>query len=85
MKFRPSVRDERKAAVPIGPATEIDGPVIRPERQDSMKFGKDFFKTLNIVIQMMRMFAKLFGDPEDAEAAAESEARTVDGDASHSC
>lgn len=50
-----------------------------------MKFGKDFFKILNIVIQLMRMFAKVFGDPEDTAAAAESEARTKDGDASHAC
>lgn len=50
-----------------------------------MKFGKDFFRILNIVIQLMRMFAKVFGDPEDQAAADESEARTKDGDASHSC
>lgn len=50
-----------------------------------MKFGKDFFRILNIVIQLMRMFAKVFGDPEDKAAADESEARTKDGDASHSC
>ena len=50
-----------------------------------MKFGKDFFRILNIVIQLMRMFAKVFGDDEDQKSAAESEARTKDGDASHAC
>ncbi len=50
-----------------------------------MKFGKDFFRVLNIVVQMMRMFAKVFGDPEDQTAAAESEARTKDSDTTHSC
>lgn len=50
-----------------------------------MKFGKDFFRILNIVIQLMRMFAKVFGDDEDQKAAAESEQRTIDTDPSHSC
>jgi len=30
-----------------------------------MKFGTDFFKILNLVIQIMRLFAKVLGD--DAE------------------
>jgi len=42
-----------------------------------MKFGKDFFKILNIVIQLMRMFAKVFGDDDDKVAAAESEKRSA--------
>lgn len=42
-----------------------------------MKFGKDFFTTLNMVIQMMRLLAKLFGDDEDKKAAAESEKRSA--------
>lgn len=50
-----------------------------------MKFGKDFFKVLNIVIQLMRMFAKVFGDDEDQKAAVDSEVRTKDGDSSHAC
>ena len=50
-----------------------------------MKFGKDFFKVLNIVIQLMRMFAKVFGEPEDQAAAQESEARTKDSDPNHAC
>lgn len=51
----------------------------------SMKFGTDFFKILNIVIQLMRMFARVFGEPEDLKAAAESEARTKDADPNHAC
>lgn len=42
-----------------------------------MKFGGDFFKILNIVIQLMRMFAKVFGDDEDKVEAKASEARTM--------
>lgn len=42
-----------------------------------MKFGKDFFKILNIVIQLMRMFAKVFGDDEDKVEAAASEKRSA--------
>ncbi len=42
-----------------------------------MKFGRDFFKILNIVIQLMRMFAKVFGDEEDKIEAEASEARTI--------
>lgn len=44
-----------------------------------MKFGGDFFKILNIVVMVMRMFAKLFGDDDDKEAVMESEARSGDG------
>ena len=50
-----------------------------------MKFGKDFFKILNLVIQIMRLFAKVFGDTEDQSEAAESEARTKDADPNHAC
>lgn len=71
--------------LPIRCVCLFNRPVSRPERMVCMKFGKDFFKVLNIVIQLMRMFAKVFGDPEDQTAAAESEARTKDGDSSHSC
>lgn len=42
-----------------------------------MKFGKDFFKTLNVVVMMLRLLAKLFGDEDDKAAAIESEARTA--------
>lgn len=43
----------------------------------SMTFGKDFFMTLNMIVQMMRLFAKLFGNEEDKKAAAESEKRSA--------
>ena len=42
-----------------------------------MKFGRDFFKILNIVIQLMRMFASVFGDDEDKKEAAESKKRSA--------
>ena len=41
-----------------------------------MRFGGDFFRILNIVIQLMRMFASAFGDEDDKKAAAESKVRT---------
>lgn len=50
-----------------------------------MKFGADFFKILNLVIQVMRLFAKVFGDNEDKEEAKISEARTASSDPSESC
>lgn len=50
-----------------------------------MKFGKDFFKILNIVIQIMRMFAKLFGDEDDKIAAKESSIRTSNSDPNEAC
>ena len=42
-----------------------------------MKFGRDFFKILNIVIQLMRMFAGIFGDDEDRKEVEESKKRSV--------
>lgn len=50
-----------------------------------MKFGGDFFKILNLVIQIMRLFAKVFGNDEDKNAAEESAKRTMDSDPNHSC
>ena len=50
-----------------------------------MKFGKDFFRTLNVVIQMLRMLAKMFGDDEDKKAALESEAKSKDGTSDNAC
>lgn len=50
-----------------------------------MIFGRDFFKILNIVIQLMRMFAKVFGDDEDKKAAVESELKTSSADSTESC
>lgn len=50
-----------------------------------MHFGGDFFKILNIVVQLMRMFAKLFGDDEDRDAVEESEARSESSDKTETC
>jgi len=63
--------------LPIPSTWTIDRPGLRPERMVSMKFGKDFFKVLNIVVQLMRMLAALTGDEEDKKAAAESKARSA--------
>ena len=65
--------------------SSIDRPGFRPERMVCMKFGTDFFRILNIVIQLMRMFAKVFGDDEDKAAAAESEARTKNTSVEEAC
>jgi len=50
-----------------------------------MRLGGDFFKILSFAIQIMRMFGKLFGDDDDKKEIEDSEARTMDGDAAHSC
>jgi len=42
-----------------------------------MKFGTDFFKILNLVVLIMRMFAKIFGDDADRDAVKDSENRTA--------
>jgi len=33
-----------------------------------MKFGSDFFKILEFVVAILRMFARVFGDDEDRAA-----------------
>ena len=60
-------------------------PGFRLERKVYMKFGTDFFKILNLVIQIMRLFAKVFGDIDDKEAAENSEARTKSPDSTEAC
>lgn len=60
-------------------------PVFKIERMDHMKFGADFFKILNLVIQIMRLFAKVFGDDTDRTEAAKSEARSRSEDSSEAC
>jgi len=50
-----------------------------------MKFGADFFKILNLVIQIMRLFAKVFGDKEDLDAVAESKSRTASPNSDEAC
>jgi len=44
-----------------------------------MTFGADFFKILNLVVQIMRLFAKVFGDEKAKSEAAESEERSKAG------
>lgn len=44
-----------------------------------MKFGADFFKILNFVIQVMRLLAKVFGDEDSKEEAEQSELRSKSG------
>lgn len=61
----------------IGLNLNLAGLFLRSERGSDMKFGKDFFKILNLVIQIMRLFAKVFGDEDDKTGAVESEARTA--------
>lgn len=50
-----------------------------------MKFGADFFKILNLVIQIMRLFAKVFGDKEDKDEAMASEVRTANDSETDAC
>lgn len=38
-----------------------------------MKFGEDFFKVLEFVMAILRMFARVFGDEEDREADDEQQ------------
>jgi len=44
-----------------------------------MTFGADFFKIMNLVVQIMRLFAKVFGDDQAKEQAAQSEQRSKNG------
>jgi len=44
-----------------------------------MHFGVDFFKVLNLVIQIMRMFSKVFGDDVAKDEAVQSEERSKAG------
>lgn len=50
-----------------------------------MKFGADFFKILNLVIQIMRLFAKVFGDDEDKKEVAQSERRSENDNLDEAC
>lgn len=57
----------------------------KAERRCEMKFGRDFFKILNIVIQIMRMFAAVFGDDSDKEAVNESLERSSNPNSDEAC
>lgn len=44
-----------------------------------MTFGTDFFKIFNFAIQLLRLFAKIFGSDEDKKQVEESEKRSANG------
>jgi len=48
-----------------------------------MNLGTDFFKILNIVVVIMRLMAKIFGDEDTKKEVIESEARSKDSDVNH--
>lgn len=50
-----------------------------------MKFGRDFFKILGLIIQIMRLFASVFGDEEDKTTVAESRKRSESSDPEELC
>jgi len=50
-----------------------------------MKFGTDFFKIFNFAIQLLRLFARIFGDDEDKRGVIESEERTASAKVEESC
>ncbi|MBA7486835.1 hypothetical protein ES707_22396 [subsurface metagenome] len=50
-----------------------------------MKFGRDFFSILNIVVQLMRMFAGVFGDADDKKEVEESKKRSANSDTDEAC
>lgn len=50
-----------------------------------MIFGKDFFKIFNLVIQIIRLFGRVFGDDEDKKAVDESNERTASEKADEAC
>ena len=45
-----------------------------------MIFGANFFKIFNLVMVMLRLFGKVFGDTEDQVAIEESEKRSKSDD-----
>ncbi len=48
-----------------------------------MKFGSDFFKIFNFVIQVIRLIVEIFGDEQDQQEVETSRQRTSDGDPNH--
>ena len=50
-----------------------------------MKVGGAFFKILNFAIAIMRLFAQIFGDPEDKKAVTESKARSANSNPDDMC
>lgn len=54
-------------------------------KEFDMKFGRDFFKILSFVIQIMRLFAAVFGDDDDKKGVKESEERSSSPVANEVC
>lgn len=50
-----------------------------------MKIGGDFFKILSLVVQILRLFARTFGDDSDKKAVDESESRSASENADEAC
>ena len=50
-----------------------------------MKFGKDFFKILGLIIAIMRLFAGAFGDSDDQAELTKSRDRTASADPDEVC
>lgn len=50
-----------------------------------MHFGTDFFRIFNFAIQLLRLFARIFGDDEDKKAVEESEDRSTDSTSTDAC
>lgn len=46
-----------------------------------MIFGSDFFKIFNLIIQIMRLFGRVFGDADDKKAVDESVKRSANPNA----
>jgi len=43
-----------------------------------MHFGSDFFKIVEFVVAILRLFARVFGDADDAKSDAETKAKFGD-------
>ena len=50
-----------------------------------MNSGTDIFRIMNLVIQIMRMFSRIFGDEAEQKAVSESEERTASENTDESC
>jgi len=50
-----------------------------------MHFGTDFFRIFNFAIQLLRLFARIFGDDEDKIEADASRERTASSDPDEAC
>lgn len=61
-------------------------PCCRPcLKEFIVKFGRDFFKILSLVIQIMRLFASVMGDEEDKREVEASEDRSASSNVGEVC